>query len=125
MHCRMFWLPVAVALVVAACESVESPTAAASEELAEESWLQEGQSAYARACASCHEAGIEGAPITGNADDWSDRSPLWMAVLAEHAEKGYRQMPEKGGDSELSERAVQAATDYMLSVAHPDLPMDQ
>ena len=83
-----------------------------------------GQEAYETYCASCHETGANGAPITGNAEDWRDRSALWQAVLFEHANDGYLDMPAKGGRAELSHGTVQAAAEYMLTITHPHIPRD-
>ncbi len=74
------------------------------------------------ACASCHDTGVAGAPRIGDDQSWSNRSPLWTAVLAEHAEDGYLGMPAMGGAEELSERAVQDAVEYMLSATFPEAP---
>jgi len=81
-----------------------------------------GESAYYIACGSCHETGQSGAPVTGDPDAWSNRSSLWQAVLADHANKGYMDMPAKGGRVELSEWVVIRATEYMLSQTYPELP---
>lgn len=91
-----------------------------------ESWregrLTAGRDTYELACADCHDTGKLGAPLTGNPKDWSNRSDLWDAVLAEHAKTGYLEMPEKGGHPELTEESVEAATEYMLHVTFPDKP---
>jgi cytochrome c5 len=81
-----------------------------------------GRKVYEAACASCHDAGIGGAPAIGDQDAWSKRSRLWTAVLSEHAMRGYLQMPEKGGDETLSDAAVAAASEYILSETYPELP---
>ncbi|NIP15714.1 MAG: cytochrome c [Pseudomonadales bacterium] len=81
-----------------------------------------GQATYAMACASCHDTGVAGAPRIGDEETWSNRSPLWTAVLAEHAEDGYLNMPAMGGAEDLSERAVQDAVEYMLSATFPEAP---
>ena len=78
-----------------------------------------GQETYNAACASCHDTGLDGAPVTGNLVDWVDRSPLWQAVLMEHAKEGYLEMPAKGGHPELSDRAVSSAVEYMLTSTFP------
>lgn len=83
-----------------------------------------GEAAYNIVCAGCHETGVNGAPVTGDAEAWSDRSPLWQAVLSEHANKGYMKMPGKGSHPELPDRAVTAATEYMLLLTYPDRPAD-
>ncbi|MGI9261428.1 MAG: c-type cytochrome, partial [Woeseiaceae bacterium] len=74
-----------------------------------------GEAAYYMACASCHETGSNGAPLTGDSAAWANRSQLWQAVLAEHANKGYMDMPAKGGNVELSDWVVIRATEFMMS----------
>lgn len=83
-----------------------------------------GKATYAAACASCHDSGESGAPRTGVREDWSERSDLWQAVLFNHAKAGYLEMPGKGGQSELTDQAVEAATEYMLGLTFPELPRD-
>ena len=83
-----------------------------------------GETAYRAACAHCHDSGEDGAPVTGDPDSWSDRSPLWEAVLAEHAKKGYFGMPAKGGDERLPDTMVSRATEYMLLRTFPDRSPD-
>ena len=81
-----------------------------------------GQRAYEDLCAGCHEAGLNGAPKTGDKVAWEGRSWLWEAVLFEHARSGYNEMPAKGGDSELDEATVTKAAEYMMALTYPDLP---
>lgn len=92
------------------------------------SWRDEhdalGRETYERACASCHESGEGGAPVTGRREDWSGRSDMWQAILFEHAKSGYLEMPGKGGQDELSDEAVEAASEYMLERTFPELPRD-
>jgi cytochrome c5 len=83
-------------------------------------YLQLGEDVYDWACASCHDEGLDGAPRTGQRSDWSDRSQLWSAVLIEHAKQGYLEMPAKGAHPYLSDRAVQAASEYMLGETFPE-----
>ena len=106
-----------------------APTAESAEKTAhEEAWrpdyLVEGKKTYDAACASCHDTGEGGAPVTGEAADWSKRSDLWVAVLSDHASKGYLDMPGKGGRADLSEESVDAALEYMLQKTFPELPRD-
>lgn len=81
-----------------------------------------GQQAYDKYCASCHEEGLDGAPRTGNRDDWDGRSWLWEAVLFEHVRTGFDGMPAKGGVATLDEATVTKAAEYMLELAYPELP---
>ena len=86
--------------------------------------MAHGRAAYEAGCATCHKHGTDGAPVTSRAEDWADRSDLWESVLAEHARKGYINMPAKGGNPAASDYDVQAATEYMLTITHPELPAD-
>ena len=79
---------------------------------------------YRVACASCHDTGEDGAPVIGRREDWSGRSDMWQAVLFEHARAGYLDMPGKGGRTDLSDEAVEAAAEYMLEKTFPELPED-
>lgn len=80
--------------------------------------------AYEHACADCHETGKDNAPRTGDPDAWAGRSALWEAVLFEHAQKGYFDMPAHGLDGRFSDDEVAAAAQYMLEITHPDRPRD-
>jgi cytochrome c5 len=82
--------------------------------------LLEGQRAYEHVCAGCHEEGKDGAPVTGDREAWAERSPLWAAVLEEHAKDGYLDMPARGGDTNLSDEEVRAAVDHMMILTHPE-----
>lgn len=86
--------------------------------------FKDGKRAYEEACAKCHDSGAGGAPKRGEAGDWSQRSNLWEAVLFEHADKGYMEMPARGGSSDLSEYAVGAAAEYLLTESHPETMPD-
>jgi cytochrome c5 len=104
------------------------PAAGASDPEATPGWrgdrLALGKATYDSACSSCHETGEGGAPRTGRREDWSERSDLWQAVLFNHAKSGYLEMPGKGGQAELSDESVEAATEYMLGLTFPELPRD-
>jgi cytochrome c5 len=86
--------------------------------------LQDGKRNYDAICAQCHETGELEAPITGKAEDWADRSHLWEAVLFEHADKGYINMPARGASDYATEYDVETAAEYMLTITHPELPRD-
>ena len=55
---------------------------------------------------------------------WADRASLRVAVLEEQAKEGYLDMPARGGDPALSAGEVAATTEYLLSLTHPDRPVD-
>ena len=86
--------------------------------------LAHGKEVYELACASCHDEGTDGAPAIGDREAWSDRSPLWSAVLFEHSKDGYLDMPARGTYQELTDQDVDAAGEYLLSVTFPELPLD-
>ena len=95
-----------------------APMASASER------LEDGKRTYEKVCAGCHETGVEGAPVVGEADDWDPRSNLWEAVLVEHAEQGYLKMPARGNAEYSTDYDISAAAEYMLTLTHPELPAD-
>ena len=91
------------------------------------SWTEQqrqiGRDTYLRACANCHDQPTDGTPAIRDRDSWANRSPLWSAVLLEHAKNGYMDMDAKGG-GEFSDREVEAAGEYMLTETFPELPRD-
>ncbi|MCP5089847.1 MAG: hypothetical protein GY949_02885, partial [Gammaproteobacteria bacterium] len=94
---RTFLLPVC-ALILVACAH-ESPDKPSYGDSTPGSFAAElnGEAAYNENCAGCHETGMLGAPIAGDAADWGARSQLWDAVLLDHAITGYFEMPARGG----------------------------
>ena len=80
----------------------------------------DGETAYKDYCAACHETGMLGAPIVGDAGEWEGRSQLWDAVLFDHAITGYLEMPAKGGRMDLPDNVIKAAAEHMLEITFPD-----
>ena len=121
---RMLML-LSLAVLCTACKQAdtESPAATSAEEPAVPVHVTPAI-AYEHACADCHETGKDNAPRTGDPDAWADRSALWEAVLFEHAQKGYFNMPAHGLDGRFSDEEVAAAAQYMLEITHPDRPRD-
>jgi cytochrome c5 len=129
---RMLWVVALLGLV--ACSPGGEDGAVPSEQLKPDqrevkpTWREDrvslGKETYQSVCASCHESGVDGAPVTGNRDQWEKRSDMWQAVLFKHAKAGYLEMPGKGGQPDLSDEAVEAATEYMLGLTFPDRPAD-
>lgn len=113
---RACWVLVCVC-GLAACSSNPADDAVSST-------ADNGRQAYTEFCAGCHETGMLGAPIAGDATYWQGRSTLWQAVLMEHAKQGYYDMPAKGGRPDVADELVDAAAEYMLSITFPDLPKD-
>jgi cytochrome c5 len=125
-------LPLLVLLAAACSRDGGEPAAAAGDSAPPREigadWREDrqalGQSTYEAVCAGCHENGENGAPRTGRREDWADRSDMWQAVLFNHAKSGYLDMPGKGGAPGLTDEAVEAAAEYMLSLTFPELPKD-
>lgn len=124
-----WWAVLPGAMLMAACAEpppapvgeTTPPAASTSQGLPDP--VERGRIAYQRACAACHEEGVNGAPVTGRPEDWAGRSRLWQAVLVEHAQRGYFDMPAKGGDVTLSDADVQVAAEHMLTLTHPQEPV--
>jgi len=75
----------------------------------------DGTKVYETVCSVCHAAGLLNAPKFGDKTAWKPRIAQGLAVLHEHALKGIRAMPAKGGNASLPDGDVTAAVDYMVS----------
>ena len=77
-----------------------------------------GKGVYDKACQTCHNAGIAGAPKTGDKSAWIDRIGQGMDALNNHAINGYQGadgvMPAKGGNMSLSDGDVMNAVAFMV-----------
>jgi cytochrome c5 len=113
----MHWFLLLVIAIAAGCADTSGLDRAAT---AQE--MLPGQQTYENVCARCHKKGRGKAPAVGDRNAWENRSPLWVAVLEEHAKNGYLKMPAKGGDPSLSDYDVTAAAEYMLTLTFPERP---
>jgi cytochrome c5 len=86
---------------------VEPPVVVATEPMSAEQ-------VYNTACMACHSTGVAGAPKTGDVAAWAPRIAQGESVLFEHATKGFKGMPARGGSAQLSDADVTAAIDYMV-----------
>ncbi|MEQ6917806.1 c-type cytochrome [Halomonas aquatica] len=75
----------------------------------------DGEAIYNSVCMACHETGAAGAPVRGNADQWSARLEKGTETLYSHAINGFNAMPAKGGNPNLSDAEVQASVDHLLA----------
>jgi cytochrome c5 len=91
------------------------PPAAAPALVAVASKAKSGEEVYNGACVACHGAGIAGAPKTGDKAVWAPRIAQGVNVLYEHAIKGFKAMPAKGGQAGLSDDEVKASVDYQIA----------
>ena len=77
--------------------------------------LKSGEDVYKAVCTTCHAAGVAGAPKFGNAGDWKPRIAEGVDTLWDHALKGYKGMPAKGGNPDLDDIEVERAVVYMAN----------
>jgi cytochrome c5 len=75
----------------------------------------DGGKVYQTVCAMCHGTGLMQSPKFGDVGAWKPRVAQGLPTLHEHAIKGIRTMPAKGGNPALSDAEVSAAVDYMVS----------
>ncbi|MFO7602379.1 MAG: c-type cytochrome [Gammaproteobacteria bacterium] len=73
------------------------------------------QEIYQAACASCHATGAVGAPKLSDKAAWKSRVAQGSSTLYDHAINGFKAMPPKGGRPDLSDDAVSAVVDYIVS----------
>lgn len=73
-----------------------------------------GEVVYLRSCYSCHASGAAGAPRTGDAQAWAERSERgWDALMASTLD-GMRGMPARGLCRQCSDDDLALALGYML-----------
>ena len=81
----------------------------------------DGKATFQQTCFACHGTGAAGAPKAGDKAEWAPRIAKGKATLYKHAIHGFKGskgfMPAKGGRTDLSDDAVKAAVDYMVSLA--------
>lgn len=82
---------------------------------ADNSQLKMGEEVFSGLCIACHAAGLNGAPIFGNAKMWGPRIEQGIPTLVEHATNGYGLMPAKGGNPDLTDEQIAAAVAYMVN----------
>jgi cytochrome c5 len=80
-----------------------------------------GDQVYQSTCVACHGAGVAGAPKFGDKAAWSARVSKGSDTLRQHAIQGFQGttgvMPAKGGRTDLSDKSVANAVDYMVNAA--------
>ena len=76
------------------------------------------ESNYNKSCATCHNAGVAGAPKFGDATAWAPRIAKGMETLYASSINGLPPaMPQKGMCFSCSEDDIRALVDYMVSTA--------
>jgi len=74
-----------------------------------------GEEVYKAVCSMCHQAGMLNAPKVGDTQAWAPRISQGYETLVQHALKGIRSMPAKGGNASLSDAEVAGAVLYMTN----------
>lgn len=76
-----------------------------------------GEQLYKEVCATCHAAGVAGAPKFGDAASWASRLPQGLDGLTKVALAGKGGMPARGGTSpdDVSDYEIERAIVYMAN----------
>ncbi len=74
-----------------------------------------GEQVFNQVCKTCHEAGLAGAPKFGDKAAWAHVVAQGEKTTFEHAITGFKAMPPKGGNAELSDDEVKRAVAFMVS----------
>ncbi len=76
-----------------------------------------GEQVYDQVCKTCHETGLAGAHKIGDKAAWAKVLTQGRALTVDHAIKGIRAMPAKGGNPDLESVEVERAVVYMTGKA--------
>ena len=80
----------------------------------------DGAATYTAVCAACHDAGIAGAPKSGDKSAWAPRLAQGKETLYKHAIEGYQGakgvMPARGGRTDLTDDLVKQAVDHLIAM---------
>jgi cytochrome c5 len=79
--------------------------------------LAQGEQVYTKACFACHGTGAAGAPKLDDKAAWEPRAAQGVDTLVQHAIQGFKAMPPKGGNPNLSDQEVRSAVAFMLDKA--------
>lgn len=74
-----------------------------------------GEQVVAAVCSACHAVGALGSPKIGDKDAWGPRIAQGYDTLIQHAIKGIRMMPAKGGSADLTDDEVARAVAHMAN----------
>jgi len=98
----------------AAPAAAATPPAAAEAASAAKPDPAKGKLVYETHCAACHSTGVAGAPKAGDKAAWSARLSQGYPMLYDHALKGIRGMPAKGGNADLPDADLANAVGYLV-----------
>src|SRR3954471_9123606 len=74
-----------------------------------------GEQVVKEVCATCHQAGVAGAPKIGDAAAWGPRIKQGLSALVASAAKGKGAMPPKGGNASLSDDELARAVVFLAN----------
>ena len=74
-----------------------------------------GSEIYNLHCRVCHEAGLNDAPIIGNAEVWEERLAKGMDELLRTSKEGLNLMPPMGTCMSCTDGEMRAAIEYMTA----------
>jgi cytochrome c5 len=74
-----------------------------------------GEQVFNQVCKNCHEGGVAGAPKVGDKTAWAKVIAQGSPTTVDHALKGIRAMPAKGGNPDLDDLEVERAVVYMAN----------
>jgi cytochrome c5 len=74
-----------------------------------------GEDLYKAVCGACHEAGVAGAPKTGDSGAWAPRIKLGLDGLTKSAIAGKNAMPPKGGAADATDAELARAIAFMAN----------
>jgi cytochrome c5 len=74
-----------------------------------------GEQVYNKACMACHSTGAAGAPKVGDLAGWAPRIAQGNSLLVDHAIKGFKGMPPRGGAPALTDDNVKDAVKFMVA----------
>ncbi len=72
---------------------------------------------YNTICKACHDAGVAGAPKTGDKAAWAPRIATGQAALLKSAINGKNAMPPRAGDPTLTDDELKAAVEFLVGKA--------
>ena len=76
-----------------------------------------GEAIYNTICKACHDAGVAGAPKTGDKAAWAPRLATGQAALLKSVINGKNAMPPRAGDSSLSDDELKSAVEFLTGKA--------
>jgi cytochrome c5 len=74
-----------------------------------------GEQVYNQVCKTCHEGGLAGAPKVGDKAAWAKVIAQGLAPTVDHATKGIRAMPAKGGNPDFENIEIERAVIFMAN----------